>query len=222
MSDNLAHKLDTLALGTPPPSRPAVSELADSTSPGLTLNRLKYQANKPQLGAKPTESASINKGVGGSTAQQLDRAKNAAAKAQSGHLTEAAEEGIGAGTQIGTQWLLTTLWGSVWLDWTLLSLLGLNILLACSILLPNYVCQFGDDYLIGKWIPSKDLAKWTEIMILMVINIIVLSIIITFVVLIYKIVSCGTWNLFNVWASGALPGGETALSEAEKRCFGIK
>ena len=188
MSDNLAHQLDTLALGTPP-SRPAASEMSGSASPELTLNRLKYQANKSQPGAKPTETAGPSKGIGGSTAQQLDRAKSAAAKALSGDLTEAAEEGVGAGTQIGTQWLLTTLWGSVWLDWTLLSLLGLNTLLACSILLPNYVCQFGDDYLIGKWIPSRDLAKWTEIILLMIINVIVLSIITLFIVIIYKIIT---------------------------------
>ena len=219
MSDNLAHKLDALALGTPPPSKPADNNFSNSNSQELSLDRLKYQANKPQPGAKLTATASIGKGIGGSTAQQLDRAKNAAAKALSGKLTEAAEEGIGAGTQIGTQWLLTTLWGSVWLDWTLLSLLGLNTLLACSILLPNYVCQFGDDYLIGKWIPNRDLAKWTEIIILMIINMVVLSIIIIFVVIIYKIVTCGTWDLFNVWLSGVLPGGDTVLSEAQKRCF---
>ena len=227
MSDNLAHQLDTLPLGTPAPSSPAVNNFSDSTSPELTLGRLKYQASKQETavpmetGSKSRTSANQEK-TGAGTAQELARIKNMASKASAGDLVGASEEIAGATTQAGTQWLLTVLWGSVWLDWTLLSLLGLNVFLVCSILLPQYVCQFGDDYLIGKWIPSKDLAKWTEIMILMVINIIVLSIIITFVVLIYKIVSCGTWNLFNVWASGALPGGETALSEAEKRCFGIK
>ena len=164
---------------------------------------------------KPKEKDS----EGASTAQQLNQAKNIASKALSGDAIGAGEEIAGATTQVGTQWLLTTLWGAVWVDWTLLSLLGLNVFLVFSLLLPNYVCQFGDDYLIGKWIPSKDLAKWTEIIILMIINIFVLSIIVIFIVLIYKMVSCGTWNLFNIWLSGVLPGGDTALSEAEKRCF---
>ncbi|MDO8668701.1 MAG: hypothetical protein Q7K65_00200 [Candidatus Buchananbacteria bacterium] len=216
MSDNLAHKLNNFGLGSPTRPAPERNDFYDSTSPELALNRMKYQARQPQNEtAKPDKPARDNKG--GSTANQLSQAKNIATKALSGEGDT--EEVAELGAKTGTAWLLTTLWGSVWLDYTLLSLLGLNAMLVVSLVLPNYVCQFGDDYLIGKWIPSRDLAKWTEIIILMVINVMVFSIIIISVVFIYKLVACGTWDLFNIALSGVLPGGDTVLSEAQKRCF---
>lgn len=218
MSDNLAHKLNASDLRLRAQSK---SDSYNSKSAELTLNRLKYQAGKSTEDKNDNQSnnkAPINTNKGG-VSQQLNAARSAASKALSGEAPESAEEAVGVGTQVGTQWLLTTLWGSVWLDWTLLSLLGLNVLLAFSLLMPSYVCQFGDDYLIGKWIPSRDLAKWTEIILLMIINIFVLSIIILLIVIIYKLVSCSTWDLFNSYIAGILPGGDTAISEAQKRCF---
>lgn len=186
--------------------------------PKLEKENLKIperKSDKPGEANKPKEKGS----EGASTAQQLNRAKNIASKALSGDAVGAGEEIAGATTQAGTQWLLTTLWGAVWLDWTLLSLLGLNVFLVFSLLLPQYVCQFGDDYLIGKWIPSKELAKWTEIIILMIINVFVLSIIIMIIYFIYGVYNCGLYNWFNIAVSWLLPGGETGTSETIKRCF---
>lgn len=214
MSDNLAHKLNNPNLGIFNRLRPIDNNFSNSNSQGLSLDRLKYQATKPRPITKIEVPA--GKGIGGSTAQQLDRAKNAASKALSGDLAGVTEEGAGVATQIGSQWLLTVLWGSVWLDWTLLSLLGLNTILVGSILLPNYVCQFGDDYLIGKWLPDRDLAKWTEIIILMIINVIILSIIIIFIYIIYGITQLGWWDYLKIGSSYVTGGSGAAADTAVK------
>lgn len=131
-------------------------------------------------------------------------AQNAAENLAKGDIREAAKDVAKAGTKFGSQKTLTVFWGSVWLDWTLLSLLYLNGHLFASFLLPKYVCQFGEDYLIGKWIPSKELAKWTEIIILAVIDAIVITIIVAIVYFVYKLVTCSWWDLSSV----VLPGGQ--------------
>ncbi|NCN07621.1 hypothetical protein GW933_02905 [Candidatus Falkowbacteria bacterium] len=212
MSDNLAHKLNSYNFNNQSSVTNVKDNSFNSNSPQLTIDRLKHQS-------KNTDKTANNNQPNNSPASQLNQAKNIASKALSGNLTGSATDSVEMGTQVGSQWLLTTLWGSVWVDWTLLSLLGLNVFLAFSLLLPNYVCQFGDDYLIGKWLPSKDLAKWTEIILLMIINAFILTIILMLTYLVYKFATCGTWDLFNSWLSGALPGGDTALSAVQKRCF---
>lgn len=218
MSDNLAHKLNNYDLGVQPR---VMSTGYNSNSPELVLNRMKFQASKPQTSEIENKTSNSRVGstnTGGSPAQQLNQAKNIASKALSGDVSGSAEETAGLGAQVGTQWLLTTLWGAVWVDWTLLSLLGLNVFLVFSLLLPNYVCQFGDDYLIGKWIPSKDLAKWTEIMILMIINVFVLSIIVIFIVMIYGITQLSWWDIIKIGAS-TLTGGVSAGANTAAKSF---
>ncbi|MEK7653070.1 MAG: hypothetical protein AAB358_01130 [Patescibacteria group bacterium] len=130
-------------------------------------------------------------------------AASAAENLAKGDTQEAAKDATKAGAKFGSQKLLTTFWGSVWLDWTLLSLLYLNGHLFASLLLPNYVCQFGEDYIFGKVMP-KELAKWTEIIILAVLDAIIITIIVAIVYFVYKLVSCSWWDLSSV----VLPGGK--------------
>lgn len=220
MSDNLAHKLNATSSNIQSSTARANVDSFNSQSPQITLDRLKYQSNKPKSEDKPTSQPTTNQttntGKVANAAQQINRAKNIAAGALSGDIGTSAQETIGLGTQVGSQWLLTTLWGAVWLDWTLLSLLGLNIFLAFSLLLPNYVCQFGDDYLIGKWLPSRDLAKWTEIILLMIINMFILTIIITLIYIIYGITQLNWWDYLKIGASYATGGSEAAADAAIK------
>ncbi|MFA5029181.1 MAG: hypothetical protein WC518_00325 [Patescibacteria group bacterium] len=114
--------------------------------------------------------------------------------------------------------ILTSMWGAVWLDWTTLTLWGLNLYLATT-LFTDKIADFGEDYLIGRWLP-KELAKWTEIIILAIINGILFSIIALILYVGYRIYNIGLWGGAMIWLAGALPGGNTAVQEAAQRIGG--
>ncbi|MEI6287986.1 MAG: hypothetical protein WCP18_00160 [bacterium] len=105
-----------------------------------------------------------------------------------------------AGVKQASAVSLTTFWGSVWLDWTFLSLLYLNGHLVVANVFPNWVCDFGDDYLIGKWMP-KELAKWIEIILLALLDVIVASIFAAIIYGGYQFVN-GNWTYWDVVKGG--------------------
>lgn len=111
---------------------------------------------------------------------------------------------------------LTTFWGSVWLDWTLASLLYLNGHLAASLLLPNWVCQFGEDNCIGKisGFVGKDTAKILEIILLAILDAVVLTLLLVILYFIYDLINHplgGIWNILWGATKGILTG-EGALN----------
>ncbi len=124
--------------------------------------------------------------------------------------TAAQEQTISATVKKASQASLTSFWGSVWLDWTFFSLIYLNGHLAASLFFPNQVCQFGEDNLFGKWIPMKSLAKITEIIFLIIIDVIILGIIVITIYFIYQISKFGLRDWAGIGLRGAIPGGETA------------
>jgi len=73
--------------------------------------------------------------------------------------------------------ILTGLWAAVWFDWTTLTVWFLDIYLLMAIIFQGKIADFGEDYLFGRWLPNKELAKYTEIMILGVINVLIVSVI---------------------------------------------
>jgi len=211
MSDNLAHRLENRDFSkvnpamnnggdfpiTKPITKPEIIKPIQKTneSPstrkidkipdkiiGLSNKRLKTEEQP-----KTNEQNNIPKSING----QINKARQTANKAKLEGIPESIDDVASIGTREATKNFLTVLWGSVWLDFTLLSLLGLNLFLIKTIFLPNnkYVCNLGDDYLIGKWIPGKLLARYTEIIILMTINFIILAIITLFIYIIYKVVT---------------------------------
>lgn len=194
---------------------------------GRVMERIGRTGRKLGVGAQAIEKGgrSLTSPIGPgqkNMAQSIAQAKNIAInrtlkkaknKALSGDIKGSVKELTKFGGHQSTRWILTTLWGSVWLDWTFLSLIGLNIMLVGSLFLPNVFCQFGEDYLIGKWIPSKELAKYTEIILLMIINTIIAGIIILFIYMIYSIYNCGISGYISIFLAGVLPGGETATSQ---------
>lgn len=108
---------------------------------------------------------------------------------------------------------LTTALGSVWLDWTLLSLLYLNIHMCASLLLPKYICQLGEDYLIGKWLPDRTFAKIFEIILIVLLDVFVLTIIGAVLYGIYFLIFELDWKDYIAigWegTKAIIPGGET-------------
>lgn len=203
MSDNLAHKLNNFNLSQQFKAGSQTADFSNSNEQELSLDRLRYQAGRSaENKSTPDGNAKTSANNGGSISQQLGRAKNAATNILAGNASGAAEEVTAIGTQEGSKWLLTTLWSSVWVDFTLLSLLGLNIFLAASILLPQYCCQFGEDYLFGKWMPSKDLAKWTEIMLLLIIDFLIIAILTLIFYIFYKIITNPYESALQFWWNG--------------------
>jgi hypothetical protein len=149
--------------------------------------------------------------------KRVERAKK---KAASGDVKGSAKELAKLGGQQSSRWWLTSLWGSVWADYTFLSLLGLNFFLIKTVFLPNnkYICNLGEDYMIGKWMP-KELALVIEIMLIMIVNIFIAAIIMILIYVIYKLTSCGTWNYINSLIAGAIPGGDDSVSSLVKDCL---
>lgn len=70
-------------------------------------------------------------------------------------------EAIGTAGKEGSRMLLNTFWCSVWIDFTLISLLYLNCHLFASKMMPQIVCQFGEDDVIGTWLGGGRLGKIT-------------------------------------------------------------
>ncbi len=193
----------------------------------IGLNRAKYQTQRnPQQAENSDQKERISdvsrdkiaSNQNTSTENVMNRVKNSAKKLLKGDKDGATEDVAAVGTKLGSRYLLTTFWGSVWLDWTLLSLLYLNAHLVVSLLLPQHICQFGDDYTIGKWIPSKEMAKITEIILLMLINVIVASLILVVLFFIYALINDPTLIFKGVWiwtkaglsgAAALVPGGQS-------------
>ncbi len=121
------------------------------------------------------------------TAQNM---KKAAVGLMSGDTTEAMKE--------ASRWTLTTFWGSVWLDYTFLSLLYLHAHLAASFAFTKGVCQFGEDYLIGKWMP-KELAKWVEILLLFIIDVTLMVILVALGYIGWQLSQKSTIGWFASW-----------------------
>ena len=106
--------------------------------------------------------------------------------------------------------ILNALWVSVWGDITLLSLLGLNVYLFASLLIPS-LAQFGEDDIVGTPLGGGRIAqlsgqtgagnilpKVIEIIIVLIADVIVLIVILLIFYLIYKITSAGTWTQFRL------------------------
>lgn len=183
-------------------------------SPEIALNRLKYQDSrqKSQTSESPTNNLAddsttqTKKGDNLSAGQAISGLKNIAKKASQDKNKETAKEMAQVGAKETTKAWLSIFWGSVWLDWTLLSLLYLNGHLVASIFLPNVVCQFGEDHLIGKWFPDKEWAKWTEIILLMILNAIVATVLFMIFYIIYKVVSGSLIGMAWDWLWGGYGG----------------
>lgn len=75
--------------------------------------------------------------------------------------------------------ILTSLWGAVWLDWTLLTLLGLNAYFVAT-WFTDKIAGFGEDYIFGKALP-QGLAKWLEIILLGLLDMVIVGIILLIV-----------------------------------------
>ncbi len=121
---------------------------------------------------------------------------------------ETAEAVAETGIKMGSGRLLTFLWGSVWLDWTLLSLLGLNVYFFFTLFIKS-MAQFGEDWIFGK-ILSPDLAKYVEIILLVILDMIVLAVISVMLYILYSAVDAIThpyataWNLLKSGQWGML------------------
>lgn len=197
-------------------------------SPGRVMETggkgLRIGSQRVKKGAESTKKG-LGAGGGDKTAQQLNQIKNIAKKALSENPVASIEEGAQMASSSGSKFILTTFWGSVWLDWTLLSLLGLNVFLAKTVFLGQnkYICNLGEDYAIGRWIPSKLAAKYIEIIIIITIDIFIASIIMLMIYLIYAISNAlangdiGSWRYLvegaKLLGAGLTPGGDTWSSQ---------
>lgn len=153
--------------------------------------------NQTKTSADPS---SISGKLNSARQQAAKKAAQALPKITSGNLS-GATEAASVATNLYSRYLLTVFWGSVWLDWTLLSLLYLNCHLAASVIAPKHVCEFGQDYLFGKWLPS-DLAKWWEVILLFILDGFIITIIVLLIYVIYWIYQ-GLMNPFStIWNMG--------------------
>ncbi|HNS34178.1 MAG TPA: hypothetical protein PKG83_03085 [bacterium] len=110
-------------------------------------------------------------------------------------------DALGTASKEGSRMLLNTCWASVWVDFTFISLLYLNCHLFASKLLPQLVCQFGEDDIIGTWlgggrlgkvsgavgVDGKAFAEIIEILILVVLDFFVLALLSLIVVILYTL-----------------------------------
>lgn len=109
--------------------------------------------------------------------------------------------------QISSKQILNGLWASVWLDWTTLSLWGLNLYLAASLLMPDRLAQFGDDDIIGTWLGggrlnfNRDFAKIIEILIIIILDILVITLLTVLFIILYQ-VSVHPWETVWKWLTG--------------------
>ncbi|MFA5047474.1 MAG: hypothetical protein WC516_00365 [Patescibacteria group bacterium] len=128
---------------------------------------------------------------------QLERAKNAAGKIAKGDLLKGLDEAATVATKAATAGPLTGLWAGVGFDFTLMTLFSLHIYLFSS-LINNKMAQFGEDYAIGHWIPDKQFAKWTEVLLLFVLDVMIISLIVTILVIMWAVV---TYIYYHSWSA---------------------
>lgn len=113
---------------------------------------------------------------------------------------------------------LTGMWGAVWLDWTLLTLLGLNAYFVGT-WFTDKIAGFGEDHLFGRML-GKELGKWFEIILLFMIDAVIIGIIFGIGYIGYSLYNCTTWtNGPQIWAASVLPGGNTWYEEVAEQCF---
>lgn len=170
--------------------------------PALVKSPETASAKKERKTRPNTEGANAEQSLGtilsSKRAGALKQARTASKKIIQGDIS-GAKEGLQAGAKIGTQSLLTTLWSAVWLDWTLLTLLGLNVYLFASLMLPNYMAQFGEDYVIGKWVPDRELAKILEIILLVIIDFVIIALLAMLIYIIYEISQITLWGWIKIF-----------------------
>ncbi len=179
---------------------------SEKKDPGAKSEALPASETPKKSSGTPSQEGGDSKSakLGQAKVEALKNLKDAQDKLQSGDLNGAAEAGIKAGSKAASSWLLTVMWGAVWLDWTLLTLLGLNVYLAVS-LFTDKIASFGEDYFFGKWMP-KELAKWFEIILLALLDMIVLSIIFMILYGGYKFYTASFWDTFFGAVKGVTSG----------------
>lgn len=174
-----------------------------------------------KIGKKAGQAPGMTMNKVGGQAGRMNGLQNAARnvmnKLKGGDILGGGKEVTEAGAKEGSKAFLTTLWSSVWLDWSLLSLFCLNGYLFASLLLPKYVAQFGEDYSIGKVIPFKGLAKIFEIFLLVVIDMVVLGIIVLILYIMYQIITLDWWDLPLLFWAYLLGGSGGALDATISR-----
>lgn len=191
-------------------------------SPELALNRGRYQSrfaqeNQERLKKMAAEKSNIVPSPGNKTKSMagtgagngsLGRFSSLANQARQLKLPTSVKNiagNIKVGAKMGSAWSLTSAWGSVWLDWTLLSLLYLNAHFFAASIAPQYIAQFGEDHLFGK-IFGQDLAKLMEIIFLGILDIVILSLILIIGYAGYKAYSLGNWDWAGIGLRALLPG----------------
>lgn len=126
-------------------------------------------------------------------------------------------DAVGMASKEGSRMLLNTCWASVWVDFTFISLIYLNCHLFASKMMPQLVCQFGEDDVIGTWlgggrlgkvsgavgVDGKALAEVVEILILVVLDLFVLALISLIIIILYTIYDMitnpGSTILWLIW-----------------------
>jgi len=111
---------------------------------------------------------------------------------------------------------LTEMWGAVWLDWTLLTLLGLNAYFVGT-WFTDKIAGFGEDNLFGRML-GKELAKWFEIIMLFVIDAVIVGIIVAIGYGGYKLYNCDTSAKAQA-AIATIPGGKSPYEVLIEQCF---
>ena len=191
---------------------PGAEAVIDSRTMELGLNTRRQRI-------QPANTGNSKRPVKGSVRRMQDVARFENEKSSEAEsAADMAKQAVGTVTQEFSRGPLTTFLGSVWLDWTLLSLLYLNVHMVGSLLLPQYICQLGEDYAIGKWLPDKTFAKIFEIILIVLLDVFVLTVICAIVYLIYSLVyDLSWWDKINIVTAEYLPGGETGATEAASR-----
>ena len=140
---------------------------------------------------------------------QLERAKNATAKMAKGDLAGAIEDVGTIAAKKATAGTLTGLWSGVWFDFTLMTLLSLHGYLFAS-LIKSEMAQFGEDYLFGSMIPDKQFAKWSEVLLLFVIDVLIIAVVVTIITIMWAVVTYikdHSWSAAYHYGWGWLFGG---------------
>jgi hypothetical protein len=187
---------------------------AEKKDPGVTPGSLPKSGQPPKQAQKQEDSsASKSDKLNQAKAQVAANLKNTKDKLKSGDIGGAVE-GVTAAGKIASSWALTVMWGAVWLDWTLLTLLGLNVYFVASNF-TDKIAAFGEDYLFGKWMP-KELAKWFEIILLALLDMIVLSIVFMILYGGYKFYTASFSDIIVGGAKGIWSGEGAATGAAKE------